>query len=139
MFHHSQDPHHFQSSGHEGPKDHADTWEHTSELGELQTELQAYVAAVSGDPAGAADIVQEANMVIWQKRDDFHQKKQGDFRAWAFRIAYFKALAYRRDQARQGWLVFNDDVVQQIASKADALVQGQTQPAPYARQYLWSR
>lgn len=49
-------------------------------------------------------------MVIWQKRDDFHQEKEGDFRAWAFRITYFKALAHRRDRARQGWLVFSDEV-----------------------------
>lgn len=103
----------------------ADSWPYSEELGNLQSELQAYVAAVSGDPSSAADIVQEANMVIWEKRESFHQEKEGDFRAWAFRIAYFKALAHRRDKSRQGWLVFSDEVVQQIASKADTLVKGQ--------------
>ena len=103
----------------------ADTWQHASELGNLQSELQAYATAVCGDPSSAADVVQEANMVIWEKRADFHREKEGDFRAWAFRITYFKSLAHRRDSARKGWLVFSDEMVQQIASKADSMVQGQ--------------
>ena len=107
--------------------DPAVAWPHAGELGDLQTELQAYVAAVSGDPTSAADIVQEANMIIWQKRDEFVQEKEGDFRAWAFRIAYFKALAHRRDKARQGWLVFSDEVMLEIAGTAEIMVRKQSQ------------
>lgn len=119
--------HHISQQTTSSQSEHCDdeSWSHTEELGILQSELQAYAASISGDPSSAADIVQEANMVIWEKRDDFSQTQDGDFRAWAFRITYFKALAHRRDRARQGWLVFSDDVVQQIASKANDLVKGQ--------------
>lgn len=58
-----------------------DVWPFATELGDIQSELQACVAAVSGDSSSAPDIVQEANMVIWEKRDEFHQEKEGDFRA----------------------------------------------------------
>jgi len=111
-------------------------WPFAAELGELQSELQAYSAAVSGDPSSAADIVQEANMVIWEKRDDFHQEKEGDFRAWAFRIAYFKALAHRRDSARKGWLVYSDELVQKISNQADGAVKGQNRRMDALQQCL---
>ncbi len=100
-------------------------WAYSDELAQLQAELRAYAASVTGDASAADDIVQEANLAIWHKREQFEEVREGGFRAWAFRITYFKALSHRRDQSRRGWLVFNDDLAQQIAEKAEQMSQGQ--------------
>ena len=57
------------------------------ELEKIQPALYAYVGSLTGGSAGVADVVQETNLLIWEKRDDFESGT--NFKAWAFRIAYF--------------------------------------------------
>lgn len=64
------------------------------------------------------DIVQEANLVLVVKRDDFEAGT--NFIAWAFRIAYFKATTWRRDRMRQGRVVLSEVAFQDIAAQAEA-------------------
>jgi RNA polymerase sigma-70 factor (ECF subfamily) len=90
------------------------------ELKLVQPVLHAYVGSLilgGGDAESVADIVQEANLLIWDKREEYATGT--NFKAWAFRIAYFKALSHRRDASRRGKFVFNDELLLQLASDAE--------------------
>lgn len=107
------------------PDSHADSArafaeaETERELMLIQPALHAYVGSLigMGDAGSVADIVQEANLLIWDKRDEYATGT--NFKAWAFRIAYFKALSHRRDASRRGKFVFNDELLLQLASDAE--------------------
>lgn len=80
-----------------------------------QWSLLIYVQSLlPGDPA-ARDVAQQANSRIWEKRADFELGT--NFRAWAFSIARYEVLNYRKQQARDARLVFSDDLEQTIATE----------------------
>lgn len=55
------------------------------------------------------DILQEVNIVLWEKRKSF--KPGSNFGAWACTVARYKVLEHRRAEARRnGFLVFNDEL-----------------------------
>lgn len=80
--------------------------------------LLAYVASLLPQARGEAeDVVQATCVVLWEKRDDF--QKGTDFKAWAFRTAYFQAMAMRRDLSRSKVAVFSDETLQRLAAPAE--------------------
>lgn len=83
-------------------------------LTESQSALNAYVRALVPDAATAKDIVQETNLAIWNKIDEFEQGT--NFRAWVAKIAYFQILRHRRTCAREK-LFFDDDVLNILADE----------------------
>ena len=60
----------------------------------------------------AADILQETNIVLWNKIDSF--KLQTNFKAFACRIAYLKTMEALKKAKRNQWLVFDSDIVEKI-------------------------
>ncbi|MEM1085148.1 MAG: sigma-70 family RNA polymerase sigma factor [Verrucomicrobiota bacterium] len=96
-----------------------------AEFCEMRPELLAYAAATSGDPDCAEDIVQQAQCLAWERREQY--RADGNLRGWLMRMVYFKALSHRRDRAREGRLVFNEEIVQRIAEKAEEVVTGEAQ------------
>lgn len=107
----------------EMPSSHADpksTPELPSELlGEFvqllaahQTAMFAYAAKLLGDPHEANNVVQESNLAIWQKANEFEPGTE--FGAWASRIVYYQVLANLRDRKRQR-LVFDEELVTKLA------------------------
>ncbi len=89
------------------------------ELEDLQPALHAYVGSLIGAASGVPDVVQEANILIWDKRETYRQGS--NFKAWAFRIAYYKALSYRRDEARRGKHFFGEGLLFQLAAEGQAM------------------
>lgn len=87
-----------------------------SEIRDLQPGLREYIAGLLGGLDGADDLVQETNLFLWSKRDDFVPGT--NFRAWAMRVAWFKVMAERRDRARQGKVVFSEPMLEQLAARA---------------------
>ena len=64
-----------------------------------QRRLHAYILALVFDPNAAADILQETNIVLWQK---FGQFESGtNFLAWAREIARISVLRYRQRSTRR--------------------------------------
>lgn len=64
-----------------------------------QRRLHAYVLAMVFDANSAADILQETNIVLWQK---FEQYEPGtNFLAWAREIARIAVLRYRQKTSRR--------------------------------------
>lgn len=93
--------------------------EHESEIVALLTEIQLplrlYVQSLlPGDPS-ARDVAQHANATIWRKRGDFVLGT--NFKAWAFSIARFEALNYRKQQARDARLVFSGELEKTFAAE----------------------
>lgn len=67
-----------------------------------------------GDP-GVEDVLQRANVVLWKKRANFEHGS--NFKAWAFSIARWEARAWLTEQKRQDWLVFDDELTDEIAQQ----------------------
>lgn len=79
-----------------------------------QTSIFSYIATLLGDVNEASNVLQQTNMVLWKKADEFLPGTS--FHAWARKVAYFQTLAYIRDKKRDK-LVFDEDIVQQLADR----------------------
>jgi RNA polymerase sigma-70 factor (ECF subfamily) len=66
----------------------------------LQTQLYAYILTLLADRAAAEDVLQETNLVLYCKAEEFTEGT--NFDAWAFRTARNQCLSYwsirRRDR-----------------------------------------
>lgn len=76
--------------------------------------IRAYVRRLVPLRSDADDVMQEIAVVLWEKFPAF--RPEGDFRAWAFGIARYEVLAWRRDKGRDR-LVLDDDIVEQLAEE----------------------
>ena len=89
--------------------------EFVAQLTACQLPLLLYVRSLlPGDPA-ARDVAQQTNAFIWEKRGEFELGT--NFKAWAFSIARFEVLNYRKQQARDARLRFNDELEQTMANE----------------------
>lgn len=77
---------HVMTSHHDSP---ADT---IRQISQHQAALLAYILTLYPDRSEAHDILQETNVVLWQKVGEFQVGT--NFKAWAFRIAYLQTLAH---------------------------------------------
>jgi RNA polymerase sigma-70 factor (ECF subfamily) len=82
-----------------------------------QTALLAYIRSLMPGYPGARDILQLANITLWKKKDDFTIGT--NFKAWAFSVARFQVLSQRRRLRREGWLVFDEELVTRFAEEDD--------------------
>lgn len=79
-----------------------------------QPSLWAYVLSILPDQVAAQDILQETNLTLWRKAQDFQPGT--NFLAWACQVAYFHVLSYRR-RARRDRLVLDDGVFSYLAER----------------------
>lgn len=87
-------------------------------IARYQASLHAFIISLMPGLDGVDDVLQETNMVLWQKRETYEHGT--DFRAWACTIARFKAMAHRRKVARLGMRSFEDDLLELLASECEA-------------------
>ena len=85
------------------------------QLTECQNRLYAFILALLPDPDAAHDVLQETNLVLWDRADDFCTAKS--FWAWSSGVARKKVLSHFRDRKR-GRLVFDNELVESLASVA---------------------
>ncbi|MBL6707404.1 MAG: sigma-70 family RNA polymerase sigma factor [Planctomycetaceae bacterium] len=82
----------------------------------IQRRLYLHILKQVGSPNDAEEILQETNVVIWNK---FHRFELGtNFVAWSFQIANFEVLKYR-DRKRSNKLVFSGDLLEVIAQESE--------------------
>lgn len=81
----------------------------------VQAKLYAYVLSLLGDPHQAADVLQETNLVLWRKSNEYTLGT--DFNAWAYRVAHFQVLAQRQRLGRDK-LVFDDLLLADLTARA---------------------
>ncbi len=97
----------------ENPKSDAGSEEFVKELTNHQTSMLAYVRSLAPGNSGARDLLQEVNITLWQKRESFELGT--NFKAWAFQTIRYHMLNHRRRLVSQGWLIFDDDLIQRMA------------------------
>lgn len=81
-------------------------------LTKAQLGLLRYITTLVGDPEAASNILQNTNLLLWQKADEFEPGT--NFDAWATTIAYWQVRAYGRDRKRDRH-VFSEALVVQLA------------------------
>jgi len=96
-----------------------DSTEFVTLLTGSQTSLYACILGLLPDRAAAADILQETNLTLWQKADDFEPGT--NFLAWAARIARYHVLNHRRKVSRER-LVFDDALFDELAQRQAARI-----------------
>jgi len=79
--------------------------------------LQTFVRSLLCSREEAAEVMQEVLVVLWQKFDQVDE-----FRPWAFGVARNMVLRHLRSQKRDRH-VFSEELVQQLADDAAALVE----------------
>lgn len=89
-------------------------------LTEHQSSLRYYVASLLPGESASADVAQAANATIWRKRAQFQLGT--NFKAWIFAVARYEVLNFRKKQARDGRLVFNDELINVFATEMPRLV-----------------
>ncbi|MBK1833626.1 sigma-70 family RNA polymerase sigma factor [Roseibacillus ishigakijimensis] len=109
------------------PEPHPDSAEFVALLTEHQNALRLYVSSLMPGQSQAADVAQQANATIWKRQGDFASGT--NFKAWAFAIARYEVLNFRKKQARDSRLVFSEELeevfAEEIAEKNDDLQERQ--------------
>ena len=84
----------------------------------LRPAIVAYVASILPHARHETeDVVQKTCVLLWERRNDFEAGT--NFKAWAFKTAYFQVLAQRRDLVRNKETVFSDQMLQRLAGPAE--------------------
>ena len=82
-------------------------------LTEVQLPLVLYVRSLMpANQAASKDVAQQANVKMWEKRQEF--RIGTNFKAWAFSIARYEVLNYRKRSARDAKLMFRADLQEAI-------------------------
>lgn len=97
-------------------KDGKELQEFASLLIDYQEVIRAFIITqIPGSP-DVRDILQEVNMVLWEKQNSFQQGT--NFGAWACTVARYKVLEHCRKEARRsGFFVFNDELSRVLAAE----------------------
>jgi RNA polymerase sigma-70 factor (ECF subfamily) len=80
-----------------------------------QRDIYLYIRSLVLDANEVEEIVQETNVSLWEKRDQFDTTK--DFRPWAFQFARHKLSEHRAKQKRDS-VCFSDTLVEELAVQA---------------------
>ena len=79
-----------------------------------QARLYGYILTLLPWPDQANDVLQETNLVLWREAAEFPH--EGNFQAWACRVAYFQVLTHRRKLHRDR-IVFGDAFLEGLAKQ----------------------
>ena len=85
-------------------------------IAEHQNRLYGYVFSMLGDHTRASDVLQETNLVLWRKKDEFRSGEP--FLPWAFSIARFQVLAHVRDRGRDRCLL-DSELVEVLSTESE--------------------
>jgi RNA polymerase sigma-70 factor, ECF subfamily len=108
------------SQGLEAPLAMTDEERFCCEITGVQNVLLSFVMSLVRDQHFARDIVQETNLVLWRKRDEFQPHLP--FRPWALRIAYLQTRAAQK-VSRRSRLIFDQEVALKLAAESDAVLE----------------
>lgn len=85
---------------------------------QAQRALYLYVLPLVGNPSDADEVLQETNLVIWNKWDQFEEGT--NFLAWGRAIARLEVFRFRR--TRHGKVTFLDDsLLDLVAQRAETI------------------
>src|SRR3982751_3578036 len=84
-----------------------------------QRRIFSYIYALVPDRYDAEDLLQETNLVICEKFNDFQEGT--DFVAWACQIAYWR-IRYSRQKFARSKVIFQQEVLDAVAQTAGEMV-----------------
>lgn len=79
-----------------------------------QQKLYVYIVSLVFNPTDAYDVLQDTNLALWQKFDDYTSGT--NFYAWASEIAKYRALRFRQKRANRFHL-HDETLVESLATK----------------------
>jgi RNA polymerase sigma-70 factor (ECF subfamily) len=82
-----------------------------------QAALHAFIISLMPGMDGVDDVLQETNLVLWEKRETY--RPGTNFRAWACQIARYKVMNHRRKLARMGHELLDEDLAAQLAEECE--------------------
>lgn len=97
------------------PKQESSGDDFVSQLTRHQNQLMGFILASLGSYENASDVLQETNVVLWQKSAEL--RNTDDFLPWALTIAKYKVLSFVRDTRREK-LVFGPEVTEALTEVA---------------------
>lgn len=83
-----------------------------AEITRCQRQLHAFLLSIIWQAAEADDVLQETNLVLWQKAAEFDDSRP--FLPWAMRFAQWQALAHLKRLKRQDDRLIVDDGLAKI-------------------------
>jgi len=86
---------------------------------EHEPALRGFVRSLVPTREDSRDVMQEIAVILWRKFGEIMDSN--DFRPWAFGVARYEALAWRRDKARDR-LVFSEESIALLADQASTMV-----------------
>ena len=81
-----------------------------------QSRLFAYVLSLLGNRQQAEDVMQETNMILWRKADQF--KLGTNFGAWMLKVAYYQVMDHRRKMNKLALFVDDENFLAEMAEEA---------------------
>jgi RNA polymerase sigma-70 factor (ECF subfamily) len=87
----------------------------------LRPLLRGYILSIFPQRDFCEDIIQETMLYAWEQRASFQQGT--NFKAWMFKVAYFRTLARRRDLQRDKVGTFSEEFLQRVAGAAEELLE----------------
>lgn len=88
-------------------------------LGGCQRKVFLYALGLLHNATDAEEVLQETNMVLWRKFDEYTPGTSFD--SWACRIAYFEVLKFRESVVRDR-RVFSVPLVETLAAEAETVL-----------------
>jgi len=88
--------------------------EFVCQLTGMQSELRGFISHLTPYHGSHADILQEVNLLVWQKR---HQFQPGsNFRAWAYTFARNVTMKHQKRARRENELMFSAQTIEALAN-----------------------
>lgn len=82
-----------------------------------QEPLRIYIQSLLPNHADTLDVLQEVNIVLWEKRDEF--RLGSNFAAWARQIARYKVMNHCKSLRKRGFQVFDEAVLERLTEDAE--------------------
>ncbi|MEL7497923.1 MAG: sigma-70 family RNA polymerase sigma factor [Planctomycetota bacterium] len=90
----------------------------------IQNKLYAFILSLLADPVAAQDVLQETNLVLVRKAEDF--QADANFQSWAYSTARFQVMAHLRDRKRDR-LVLDEAFAEKLAPEAEVMAEATEQ------------
>lgn len=90
--------------------------EFVGEITRYQASLRAFIISLMPGVGGVSDVLQETNLVLWEKREAF--RPGTNFWAWACTIARYEVKNHRRKAMRFGTVTLDQELAEQLAEEA---------------------
>ncbi len=104
-------------------------------LSQLQPALYAYILSIHPNRVDAEDILQETNVTVWRKLGEYEPGT--NFRAWAFKIAYYQTLAERKRLSRRpSFYELDEQLLNLLAEEAETRLHRYEEKATALKQCL---